>query len=91
MTTTSYMTEKDSEYLLLIAGSLRFATFLGHWRLFKDHIRTLVAEQPGWADVNPSQSHREDEVEGWCRLKTKEEANTVFRACDKLSFFELQR
>lgn len=71
---------KDSEgdYLLVISGTTRHAPFLAGWRNFKDHIRNVVKEQPGWADVYPSQSHRRGEMQGWARLKLPEDTDSTY-------------
>jgi hypothetical protein len=38
----------------------------------------VVKEQPGWADVYSSQGQRRGEMQGWCRLKDREDADAVY-------------
>ncbi|KAF1933983.1 uncharacterized protein M421DRAFT_388398 [Didymella exigua CBS 183.55] len=78
----SYVTswkEGDGDFLLVVAGLTRFAPYLSGWQEFKDHIRKVVREQPGWVDVYASQSQRRGEMQGWCRLKDKEDADAAYK------------
>ena len=70
--------EGDGDFLLVVAGLTRFAPYLSGWQEFKDHIRKVVREQPGWVDVYASQSQRRGEMQGWCRLKDKEDADAAY-------------
>lgn len=70
--------EGDGDYLLVVSGVTRYAPYLVGWQEFKDHLRKVVKEQPGWADVYSSQGHRRGEMQGWCRLKDREDADAVF-------------
>ncbi|EUC34993.1 hypothetical protein COCCADRAFT_3734 [Bipolaris zeicola 26-R-13] len=71
--------EGDGDYLLVVSGVMRYAPYLAGWQEFKDHLRKVVKEQPGWADVYSSQGHRRGEMQGWCRLKDREDADAVFK------------
>ncbi|KAF2643308.1 hypothetical protein P280DRAFT_422042 [Massarina eburnea CBS 473.64] len=68
---------KDGDYLLCVSGHTRYAPYLADWRDFKDHIRKVVKEQPGWTTVWPVQG-RKGEVQGWCKLKDKDDADAVY-------------
>lgn len=70
--------EGDGDFLLVVAGCTRFAPYLSGWQEFKDHVRKVVREQPGWVDVYASQSQRRGEMQGWCRLKDKEDADAAY-------------
>lgn len=70
--------EGDGDYLLVVSGVMRYAPYLAGWQEFKDHLRKVVKEQPGWADVYSSQGRRRGEMQGWCRLKDREDADAVF-------------
>lgn len=77
---------EEGEFLLVIAGSIRFAPYLTGWRRFKDHIREIVEGQPGWVDVYASQSQRREEMQGWARLKSVGDADAAYsRLLGKLS------
>ncbi|KAH3911130.1 hypothetical protein HBI56_000120 [Parastagonospora nodorum] len=69
----------DGDFLLVISGSTRSASYLTGWQEFKDHIRKVVKEQPGWVDVYSSQSQRRGEMQGWARLRDKEDADTAYK------------
>ncbi|KAF3045442.1 hypothetical protein E8E12_004588 [Didymella heteroderae] len=71
--------EGDGDFLLVVAGLTRFAPYLSGWQEFKDHIRKVVREQPGWVEVYASQSQRRGEMQGWCRLKDKEDADAAYK------------
>ncbi|KAF9698744.1 hypothetical protein EKO04_003248 [Ascochyta lentis] len=71
--------EGDGDFLLVVAGLTRFAPYLTGWQEFKDHIRKVVREQPGWVDVYASQSQRRGEMQGWCRLKDREDAEAAYK------------
>ena len=47
--------EGDEDFLLVVSGTTRYAPYLTGWQEFKDHLRKVVKEQPGWADVYSSQ------------------------------------
>jgi hypothetical protein len=70
--------EGDDDFLLVISGSTRSSPFLTGWREFKDHIRKIVKEQPGWVDVYSSQSQRRDEMQGWARLRDRGNADAAY-------------
>jgi hypothetical protein len=68
--------EGEGDFLLVVTGSTRFAPYLSGWQKFKDHIRGVVREQSGWVDVYQSQCS--GEMQGWCRLKDQEDAETAY-------------
>lgn len=68
--------DADGDYLLVASGQIRKAPYLADWKGFKDHIRKVVKEQPGWTNVYEGQARGEGQ--GWCRLKDKEDANAVY-------------
>ncbi|KAF2132157.1 hypothetical protein P153DRAFT_185275 [Dothidotthia symphoricarpi CBS 119687] len=68
----------DGDFLLVVSGLTRYAPYLTGWQEFKDHIRKIVKEQPGWVDVYASQSQRRGEMQGWCRLKDREDADAAY-------------
>jgi hypothetical protein len=70
--------EGDGDFLLVISGSTRSSPFLTGWQEFKDHIRKVVKEQPGWVDVYSSQSQRCGEMQGWARLRDREDADAAY-------------
>ncbi|KAH7402457.1 hypothetical protein BKA66DRAFT_564373 [Pyrenochaeta sp. MPI-SDFR-AT-0127] len=70
--------EGDGDYLLVVSGSTRNAPYLAGWQEFKDNLRKVVKEQPGWAEVFPSQSQRRGEKQGWCRLNDLEDADLAY-------------
>lgn len=70
--------EGDGDFLLVVSGSKRHAPYLSGWQEFKDHLRKVVKDQPGWVEVFPSQNKRRDEMQGWCRLKDREDADAVY-------------
>lgn len=71
--------EGDGDFLLVVSGTTRYAPYLAGWQEFKDHLRKVVKEQPGWANVYSSQGQRKGEMEGWCRLKDREDADAVYK------------
>jgi hypothetical protein len=72
--------EGDEDFLLVVSGTTRYAPYLTRWQEFKDHLRKVVKEQPGWADVYSSQGQQRGEMQGWCRLKDREDADAVYSA-----------
>jgi hypothetical protein len=68
----------DGDFLLVVSGSTRSAPYLAGWQEFKDHIRKVVKEQPGWVDVYSSQSQHRGEVQGWARLRDREDADAAY-------------
>ncbi|KNG44221.1 rna-binding domain-containing protein [Stemphylium lycopersici] len=70
----------DEDFLLVVSGTTRYAPYLTGWQEFKDHLRKVVKEQPGWADVYSSQGQRRGEMQGWCRLRDREDADAVYKA-----------
>ncbi|KAF2819873.1 hypothetical protein CC86DRAFT_361252 [Ophiobolus disseminans] len=69
----------DGDFLLVISGSMRHTPYLAGWQEFKDHIRKVVKEQPGWVDVFSSQSQRRGEMQGWARLRDREDADAAYK------------
>lgn len=68
----------DGDFLLVICGSTRYAPYLTGWQEFKDYLRKVVKEQPGWADVCSSLGQRRGEMQGWCRLTDREDAEAAY-------------
>jgi hypothetical protein len=68
----------DGDFLLVVSGSTRSAPYLSGWQEFKDHIRKVVKEQPGWVDVYSSQTSRRGEMQGWARLKDRADADAAY-------------
>ncbi|KAH8723946.1 hypothetical protein GQ44DRAFT_619175 [Phaeosphaeriaceae sp. PMI808] len=71
----------DGEFLLVISGPTRNAPYLADWQGFKDNIRKVVKEQPGWVDVHANQGGqilRRGDRQGWARLKEKEDADAAY-------------
>lgn len=75
---TGPRTEVNGDFLLVVCGSTRYAPYLAGWQEFKDHLRKVVKEQPGWVDVYSSGIHRKGDMQGWCRLRDKEDANAAY-------------
>ena len=73
--------ESDGDFLLVVSGTIRYAPYLASWQEFKDHLRKVVKEQPGWAEVCSSQGYRRGEMQGWCRIRDREDADAVFSTC----------
>jgi len=69
----------DGDFLLVVCGSTRYAPYLAGWQEFKDHLRKVVKEQPGWADVYSSPNQRRNDMQGWCRLKDAEDADAAYK------------
>lgn len=65
--------DSDGDYLLIVSGQ---APYLTDWRYFKDHIRKVVREQPGWSTVY--EGKMQGDMEGWCRLKDKGDTVSVY-------------
>jgi len=65
------------DFLLVVAGSIRFAPFLSSWQEFRDHVRKVVIERPGWVDVYSSLSTAAG-MQGWCRLRSKDDADAAY-------------
>jgi hypothetical protein len=78
MSNASSWKDADGDFLLVISGLTRYAPYLTGWQHFKDHIRKVVKEQPGWVDVYSSQSQRRGEMQGWARLKDVEDADAAY-------------
>lgn len=74
----------DEDFLLVVSGTTRYAPYLTGWQEFKDHLRKVVKEQPGWADVYSSQGQRRGEMQGWCRLRDREDADAVYSVYPQL-------
>jgi hypothetical protein len=72
--------EGDKNFLLVVSGTTRYAPYLTGWQEFKDHLRKVVKEKLGWADVYSSQGQRRREMQGWCCLKDGEDADAVYSA-----------
>jgi len=81
MPNASTWKDGDGEFLLVISGTTRHAPPLAGWQQFKDHIRNVVKEQPGWADVYSSQSQQRGEMQGWARLKLRVDADATYSKC----------
>ncbi|PVH97920.1 hypothetical protein DM02DRAFT_63953 [Periconia macrospinosa] len=71
-------TSKSGDYLLVASGQTAYAPYLVGWQEFKDHIRKVVKEQPGWTHVTHAQGQRKGEMQGWCRLRDREDADAVY-------------
>jgi hypothetical protein len=78
MSSTGSWKDGDGDYLLVVSGSTRHAPYLTGWQEFKDHIRKVVKEQPGWVDVYSSSSQRRGEMQGWARLRDREDADAAY-------------
>lgn len=68
----------DGDFLLVLSGSTRYAPYLAGWQDFKDHIRKIVKDHPGWVDVDPGPTQRRGEMQVWARLRLEEDANASF-------------
>ncbi|KAF2709573.1 hypothetical protein K504DRAFT_378842 [Pleomassaria siparia CBS 279.74] len=64
------------DYMLIVSGSSQYAPFLKAWKDFKDSIRRIIKDQPGWAEVKPSQ--RRGEMQAWCSLKGRDDAEAAY-------------
>lgn len=78
MSYRSYRKEGDGDFLLVISGSTRHAPYLTGWQEFKDHIRKVVKEQPGWVEVYASRSQKRGEMQVWARLRDREDADAAY-------------
>ena len=78
MSYTSSWKEEDGDFLLVVSGSSRHAPYMAEWQAFKDHIRKVVKEQPGWVDSYSSQTQRRGEMQIWARLKYREDADAAY-------------
>jgi hypothetical protein len=78
MTNNTLWKDGDGDFLLVVSGSTRNAPYLSGWQEFKDHIRKVVKEQPGWVDVYSSQTSRPREMQGWARLRDKADADAAY-------------
>ena len=71
--------DADGDYLLVASGQIRKAPYLADWKAFKDHIRNVVKDQPGWTNV--CEGSTRGEGQGWCRLRDQEDATAVYSSC----------
>lgn len=78
MSYRSYRKEGDGDFLLVISGSTRNAPYMTGWQEFKDHIRKVVKEQPGWVEVYASRSQKRGEMQVWARLRDREDADAAY-------------
>ncbi|OAL56955.1 hypothetical protein IQ07DRAFT_23494 [Pyrenochaeta sp. DS3sAY3a] len=78
MSSTGSSKEGAGNFLLVVSGVIQFAPYLRGWQEYKDHLRRIVREQPGWVDVYPSQSQRRGEMQGWARLRDREDADLAY-------------
>src|SRR5690349_17016209 len=78
MGASQYWKDGDGDFLLVVSGPTRYAPYLAGWKEFKDHLRRLVREQPGWVDVFSNQSQRRGEKQGWCRLRDRTDADSAY-------------
>ncbi|KAF2795395.1 hypothetical protein K505DRAFT_239969 [Melanomma pulvis-pyrius CBS 109.77] len=67
--------EKE-DYMLIASGPSENAPFLGAWKDFKDNIRGIINNQPGWAEVMPGRG--KGDMQAWCRLDDKEDAESAY-------------
>lgn len=72
--------ERNEEFILVVSGTTHCAPYLAIWQEFKDHLRKVVNEQPGWVDVYPIQGSRRGEMQGWCHLKNRKDADALYSA-----------
>ncbi|KAF2741338.1 hypothetical protein EJ04DRAFT_539477 [Polyplosphaeria fusca] len=73
----SYGNETDIEdFLLIVSAHLHYAPYLAGWQEFKDNIRRVLEHQPGWANVSPGR--RKGEMEGWCTIVKKGDADAAY-------------
>lgn len=67
--------DEGSDLRLLVVGS---APYLSDWKQFKDYIRQVVEDQPGWVKVHETGSQNKHERRVSCDLKGKRDAEAVF-------------
>jgi hypothetical protein len=72
--------EEGGDFLLIISGSTRHAAYLTGWQEFKDHIRKVVKEQPGWVEVYANRTRKRGEMQVWARLRDREDADAAYSA-----------
>jgi len=72
------VTKKDPEgdFLIIASGQIRVAPYLSGWQEFKDQIRKVVKDQPGWTNV--IDGSKRGEKQGWCKLKDPEDADAFY-------------
>jgi hypothetical protein len=62
--------------MLIASGPSQCAPFLRAWKDFKDNLRSIIKDQPGWTEVKPGQ--RRGDMEAWCRLDGREDAEAAY-------------
>ncbi|KAF2877005.1 hypothetical protein BDV95DRAFT_480615 [Massariosphaeria phaeospora] len=70
------MSKDSGDFMLIASGPTRHAPFLAGWQEYKDHLRKYMRRQPGWTDVYSGP--RKGEMQGWCRLSDRDEAELVY-------------
>jgi len=66
----------SEDYMLIASGPSQYAPFLRAWKDFKDNIRRVIKNQPGWAEVKGGQ--RRGDMQAWCRLEGRDDAEAAY-------------
>jgi hypothetical protein len=66
----------SEDYMLIASGPSQYTPSLRAWKDFKDNLRSIIKDQPGWTNVKPGQ--RRGDMEAWCRLDGRGDAEAAY-------------
>jgi hypothetical protein len=69
------MSDYNSIFYLVVSDTIHHARCLTGWQDFKDHLRTVVPNQPGWCDVYSSTGA---EKQGWAKFRSEQGADCAY-------------
>jgi hypothetical protein len=75
------MPSKSEDYLLIVTGPRNYCSFLTDWQAFKDNLRGIVDDQPGWTEVMSGPGR--GQMQGWCKLNKRKDADAAYGMCLK--------
>jgi hypothetical protein len=64
------------DYMLVASGPSQYAPFLTTWKDFKDSLRRIIKDQPGWTEVKSGR--RRGDMEAWCRFDGTEDVEAAY-------------
>jgi hypothetical protein len=69
------MPDSYNSSLLIVSDTIQQASYLKDWREFKDRLRKILPDQPGWSEVYASAGA---EAQGWARLRSEQDADCAY-------------